>query len=178
VSVCYVPRGPFSCAEAATFTGQIGISPGTFSAGGDSGSLIVTNNTTRSPVGLLFAGSSSRTLANPIGAVLSYFGVSIDTGGGTEPPPTGNTAPAAAFAYSCKGLSCSFTDQSTDDAGVTGWSWTFGDGGTSSARNPSHTFPGAGSWAVTLTVNDAQGLSDSASRTVSCATRGKQVRCN
>jgi hypothetical protein len=47
VSVCYVPRGMFSCAEAATFTGQIGISPGSFSAGGDSGSLIVTNNSNK-----------------------------------------------------------------------------------------------------------------------------------
>src|SRR5690606_4164211 len=106
VSVCYVPRGMFSCAQAATFTGQIGISPGTFSAGGDSGSLIVTNDGSRDLVGLLYAGSSTRTLANPIAPVLQRFGVTIDTGSGgddpTDPPPTGDTtAPNAAFSYSC-----------------------------------------------------------------------------
>jgi len=40
-----------------------------FSAGGDSGSLIV-EGTSRAPVGLLFAGSSTFTIANEIGTVL------------------------------------------------------------------------------------------------------------
>jgi hypothetical protein len=61
----------------ARFVNQIVITPGTFSAGGDSGSLIVTG-TGENPVGLLFAGSSSYTIANPIDLVLSYFGVTID----------------------------------------------------------------------------------------------------
>ena len=49
----------------------------TFSAGGDSGSLIVTENG-NSPVALLFAGSKFYTLANPIDVVLSELGVTID----------------------------------------------------------------------------------------------------
>ena len=73
------------CLKSARFVDQIGISPGTFSAGGDSGSLIVTEDGNY-PVGLLFAGSSTRTIANPIGFVLSRFNVAID--GGAEPPPT------------------------------------------------------------------------------------------
>jgi hypothetical protein len=60
-----------------TFTGQIVITPGTFSAGGDSGSLIVTNNASHNPVGLLFAGSSSSTIANPIGQVLQRLGAAL-----------------------------------------------------------------------------------------------------
>jgi hypothetical protein len=32
----------------------------------------------RKPVGLLFAGSSTVTVANPIGPVLSSFGVAVD----------------------------------------------------------------------------------------------------
>jgi len=48
-----------------------------FSAGGDSGSLIVTQGG-NSPVGLLFAGSKFYTVANPIGAVLDAFTVAID----------------------------------------------------------------------------------------------------
>jgi hypothetical protein len=51
---------------------------GTFSRAGDSGSLIVTT-AGRQPVGLLFAGTSSGyTFANPIGAVLKAFNVTID----------------------------------------------------------------------------------------------------
>jgi hypothetical protein len=60
-----------------TFTGQIVITPGNFSAGGDSGSLIVTNNAAHNPVGLLFAGSSSATIANPIGLVLTRLGSAL-----------------------------------------------------------------------------------------------------
>ena len=68
----------------ARFVNQIVISPGSFSAGGDSGSLIVVDGKGRNkahdrkPVGLLFAGGSLYTIANPIDEVLSAFGVSID----------------------------------------------------------------------------------------------------
>jgi hypothetical protein len=62
----------------ARFVNQIVITPGAFSAGGDSGSLIVTDDDACNPVGLLFAGSSSYTIANPIGAVLARFGVDVD----------------------------------------------------------------------------------------------------
>ena len=68
----------------ALFVGQIIITPGTFSAGGDSGSLIVTDGKGRSsgnkgrPVGLLFAGSTQFTIANPIDAVLERFEVTVD----------------------------------------------------------------------------------------------------
>ncbi|MCW8330803.1 S1 family peptidase [Photobacterium sp. SDRW27] len=64
----------------ARFIDQIVVSGGGFSAGGDSGSLVVVEKGTnmRKPVGLLFAGSSSVTIANPIGAVLGAFNVSID----------------------------------------------------------------------------------------------------
>lgn len=37
------------------------------------------------------------------------------------------------------------------------WSWDFGDGGTSTVQNPSHTFAAAGSYTVTLTVTNADG---------------------
>ncbi len=65
----------------ARFEGQIVISGGGFSAGGDSGSLIVTRGTLmadRRPVGLLFAGTPTTTIANPIDAVLDRFGIRID----------------------------------------------------------------------------------------------------
>ncbi|HXG94905.1 MAG TPA: hypothetical protein VNN73_21375 [Blastocatellia bacterium] len=59
-----------------SYTNQVVINSSTFSAGGDSGSLIVSNNsqTCRQPVALLFAGSSTTTIGNPIGEVLSKLG--------------------------------------------------------------------------------------------------------
>ena len=56
------------------------ITPGSFSAGGDSGSLIVIRGGPNKlkPVGLLFAGSASATIANPIDAVLARWGLTID----------------------------------------------------------------------------------------------------
>jgi len=65
----------------ARFEDQIVISGDGFSAGGDSGSLVVTKGrlfADRRPVGLLFAGATGSTLANPIGPVLERFGVRID----------------------------------------------------------------------------------------------------
>jgi len=66
----------------ALFKSQIVITPGNFSAAGDSGSLIVVNDKKSEhngkPVGLLFAGSFIATIANPIDEVLMRFGVRID----------------------------------------------------------------------------------------------------
>jgi len=64
-----------SCGQGKKFvvsyTNQVVINSSTFSAGGDSGSLIVTNDSNHQPVALLFAGSSTTTIGNPIGEVLS-----------------------------------------------------------------------------------------------------------
>ena len=57
-----------------SYTNQVVINGSGFSAGGDSGSLILTNTTCAHPVALLFAGSSSDTIGNPIGDVLSALG--------------------------------------------------------------------------------------------------------
>ena len=52
------------------FNNQIVVSGASFSGGGDSGSLIV-DATTAQPVGLLYAGDTTSTVANPIASVLA-----------------------------------------------------------------------------------------------------------
>jgi PKD repeat protein len=52
-------------------------------------------------------------------------------------------------------LLVSFTDQSTNP--VTSWAWDFGDGGTSTLQNPTHTYTAAGSYTVALTVSGPGG---------------------
>jgi CARDB len=85
VTICYEVSG-FSCTKTARYVDQLIISPGTFSGGGDSGSLIVTDDGNVNPVALLFAGSSSVTIGNRIDLVLNRFGVTID---GSAPQPPG-----------------------------------------------------------------------------------------
>ena len=58
-------------------------------------------------------------------------------------------------------LTVYFTDRSTKSPAS--WSWTFGDGGTSSEKNPVHTYSQTGTYTVTLTVSNAAGSSSDSS---------------
>jgi PKD repeat protein len=82
------------------------------------------------------------------------------------PPPPPNESPVADFGFNCIELTCSFTDASTDDVGITTRVWAFGDGTGSTSANPSHAYSAAGTYGVTLTVTDAGGLSDASTKGV------------
>jgi PKD repeat protein len=56
-----------------------------------------------------------------------------------------------------------FTDTST--GGPTSWQWSFGDGGTSTSQNPSHTYQAIGAFSIRLTVTNTSG-SNSTSQTI------------
>ena len=91
VTVCYEVLYIF-CIKSATYTNQLIVDAAGFSGGGDSGSLIVTDDGQFKPVGLLFAGSSTQTIVNRIDLVLSYFGVAIDNGNTPPPAPVTDVA--------------------------------------------------------------------------------------
>ena len=61
----------------ARFVAQVIVTPGTFSAGGDSGAVIL-NEDTLNPVGLLFAGSETSTIMNHMLLVYLTLGVFVD----------------------------------------------------------------------------------------------------
>ena len=80
VSVTYENECAGGTAFTKTFTGQILTTNrgSKFLAGGDSGSLMVEDvDTNPRAVGLLFAGSSTLAVANPIDEVLAFFGASM-----------------------------------------------------------------------------------------------------
>ena len=80
VSVQYENECAGGVAFTKTYTGQIVVrnTGSRFLAGGDSGSLMVQDVTTNAKaVGLLFAGSSSTAIANPISQVLSFLGATM-----------------------------------------------------------------------------------------------------
>ncbi|MFY2564263.1 PKD domain-containing protein [Corallococcus terminator] len=81
---------------------------------------------------------------------------------------SGNTPPVANFGVTVSSLTATFSDASTDaDGTITSRSWNFGDGGTSTATNPSRTYATAGNYNVTLTVTDNGGASHTKTQTVS-----------
>ena len=71
-------------------------------------------------------------------------------------------APTASFAsdeyQGCQPLTVNFTDLSSPPGSV--WQWNFGDMGTSTVQNPSHTYNSAGLFDVSLIVTTAQGCDD------------------
>lgn len=86
VDVCYEVVFIF-CVKLAHYVDQVIITPGAFSDGGDSGSLIVTDDDAKNPVALLFAGGAGETIGNRIDLVLNHFNVSIDGSNAPPPPP-------------------------------------------------------------------------------------------
>ncbi|KRE90964.1 xanthorhodopsin [Frateuria sp. Soil773] len=88
-------------------------------------------------------------------------------GGGTNVPPV------AGFGDTISGLTVNFTDSSTDSDGtIASRAWNFGDGGTSTATNPSHTYAAAGTYSVSLTVTDNQGATNTKTQSVTVSGGG------
>jgi gliding motility-associated-like protein len=69
--------------------------------------------------------------------------------------------PSVNFSYDdsigCPPFNVNFTDLSTE---ATGWNWNFGDGGTSSQKNPSHSYTVPGIYDVQLIITSLNGCTD------------------
>jgi trimeric autotransporter adhesin len=90
------------------------------------------------------------------------------------PPGPGLPAPeppTAGFSASCAFLGCTFTSTSTPGSEPIAWlSWNFGDGSLTGTGSPAgHTYAVAGTYTVTLTASDPNGLGDTESKTVTVA---------
>jgi PKD repeat protein len=95
---------------------------------------------------------------------------------GLDSSTGGNVAPVANFTTSTSGLTTTFTDTSTDSDGtIASRSWDFGDGATSTAANPSHTYAASGTYSVKLTVTDNGGLSNTKTQSVTVSSGGGNV---
>ncbi|MEI6765952.1 MAG: PKD domain-containing protein [Bacteroidota bacterium] len=78
------------------------------------------------------------------------------------PTPSFSAAPLSG----CSPLAVHFTNTSTPgDAPINQWLWDFGDGATSSAQSPTHTYTASGNFTVALQVTDQNGCSNSFSIT-------------
>ncbi len=85
---------------------------------------------------------------------------------------TGNSPPVAHFSFVANGLTENFTDSSTDPNGnatITARLWTFGDGSTSTATNPSHTYAAPGVYSASEKVTDNGGLTNTMTTSLTAA---------
>lgn len=95
-------------------------------------------------------------LSNERSDLLASTGCSSQTGSNPVADFVGNPTSGT------PGTNVQFTDLTTNSP--TQWAWTFGDGGTSTLQNPSHTYNAVGLYSVTLTATNGNG-SDSYTRT-------------
>lgn len=91
----------------------------------------------------------------------------------------GSSAPTANFSATSNGLTATFTDASTDSNGsIISRNWNFGDGSTSTVTNPGHAYAAGGSYTVSLTVTDNEGLTGGISKVVTVSAPGGSVLSN
>ena len=105
------------------------------------------------------AGSYNVTLTVSNGTVTSSVAHMVAVSQGVPAIPTASAAFDWTPSTPNQGGAVQFYDRSTGSP--TSWSWDFGDGGTSAAQNPAHTFAGAGTYTVTLTVANSVSSSTS-----------------
>lgn len=84
-------------------------------------------------------------------------------------PPPGGVPPIVNFSTSVNGLTVQFTDMSSDLDGedtIQSYYWEFGDGTTSTEKNPTKTYTSGGTYQVSLTVTDNTNLKSTESKSV------------
>ncbi len=81
-------------------------------------------------------------------------------------PPTAVASATPLTGIAPLGVQFSSAGTTDKDGTVTGYSWDFGDGGTSTLPNPAHSYGTAGTYTAKLTVTDDRGGSGSATVTV------------
>ncbi len=96
-----------------------------------------------------------------IQAYAAYSGASLT---GSYTAAAANVAPTASFTSSCTDLSCSFDGSASSDSDgtISSYSWSFGASGSTASK----TYSSAGTYAVTLTVTDNGGLTNSVTHNV------------
>jgi PKD repeat protein len=93
--------------------------------------------------------------------------VATDNAGATGSSSKAVTPISASFTPNCPDLTCTFTDSSTPNGSVTGWSWDFGDNiGTSSQQNPTYAYGAEGPYSVKLTATNNNGSTGTSTQTI------------
>lgn len=132
----------------------------------DSANVVTFNNTSQGGTSFLWDFGDGNTSTSPSPthsyATIGTYTVCLTT---TSPCGTDSTcqtitvscpAPNAGFTTASTGITVNFSDASS--AGITAWAWDFGDGGTSTQQNPTHTYGTPGSYLACLIATSPCGV--------------------
>jgi len=97
-------------------------------------------------------------------------------GSGNNRAPTASASADRTSGAAPLNVAFSSAGSADPEGGALTYAWNFGDGGTSTAANPSHTFTANGQYTVTLTVKDTAGLPGSTSVTITVGNSAPVVR--
>ncbi|MFC1688315.1 PKD domain-containing protein [Pseudomonadota bacterium] len=112
--------------------------------------------------------------------VKNHFGGQVPNGnsGGSSggSSTSGNDAPEADFSFDCNELSCSFDGSNSfdSDGEIIAFSWNLGNGDTESGASFAYEYVESGDYDVTLTVEDDEGETASATQPVTVAISNKE----
>lgn len=107
---------------------------------------------------IYMSGASGQTSATTGSSAPVNGGTNSSSSGWNVHAPEGSSKPIADFKGS-PGYTCDGTVQFSDlsDLNPISWKWYFGDGDSSSAQNPSHTYTSSGTYTVTLIASNSDG---------------------
>jgi PKD repeat protein len=171
-AVAGVETGVLPTTLAAAFTTSCVFLECSFADVSSTGSSTITSSSWSFGDGNAGSGSSIAHAYVAGGSYLVTLTVTDATGASSSSTNTvtveaANAPPTASFTSACVHLTCTFTDASVDiDGSVVSWAWSAGSTSTSAERNPSFTFPAAGTYGVTLAVADDDGAVGTATGTV------------
>jgi PKD repeat protein len=86
-------------------------------------------------------------------------------------PPFASFSIAPPSGQAGAGVSFNASSSSNTGGAITGYNWSFGDGGSATGPSPTHAYANPGTYTVTLTVTGSLGLSASTSHSVTISPR-------
>jgi PKD repeat protein len=134
-----------------------------FASGGTAQAWQLTSNNAITRLADVAAGSSIATSV-PAQSITLFV---IAAGGGTNQPPTAVASANPTSGTAPLAVNFSSAGSSDSDGDIAAYAWNFGDGGTSSSANPSHTYSAAGNYSAMLMVTDNLGATGSSTVSVS-----------
>jgi PKD repeat protein len=146
-------------------TGNVPAARFTFHVVGAQGS----NTDTRTTIQIATAGDGTIAIDTLFRVVEDTFSVGA-AGGGNQAPTAQAGGPYSGTAGTA--ISFSSAGSSDPDGSIASYSWAFGDGGTSTVANPTHSYAAAGSYTARLTVTDNQGAQGTGQATVTVTGAG------
>lgn len=151
-------------------------SPGSYQLGVSAGSLLYRNISGASypyTIAGLVSITGSNSTSNPSSYYYYCYDWEVQVLPCTSAPATVNVLVGSVvsnFVYTAVGLDVSFTNSATGNIVV--YSWAFGDGNTSSAANPNHTYATDGTYVVSLHIETSDGCSADFSDTLTVTSIG------